>query len=98
MRTFSGIQPTGRKHLGNYLGAIRNYVAMQDRGEAIYCVVDLHWITVAFDTRDPSGRRARPGTMHPVPAVRRPGAHRALLVADVDHGIRRAVTDDAVQG
>lgn len=52
MRTFSGIQPTGRKHLGNYLGAIRNYVAMQDRGEAIYCVVDLHAITVAFDPTD----------------------------------------------
>ena len=49
MRIFSGIQPTGRKHLGNYLGAIRNYVAMQDEGEAIYCVVDLHAITVDFD-------------------------------------------------
>jgi tryptophanyl-tRNA synthetase len=49
MRIFSGIQPTGRKHLGNYLGAIRNYVAMQDEGDAIYCVVDLHAITVDFD-------------------------------------------------
>jgi tryptophanyl-tRNA synthetase len=52
MRIFSGIQPTGRKHLGNYLGAIRNYVAMQDEGEAIYCVVDLHAITVEFDPAD----------------------------------------------
>jgi tryptophanyl-tRNA synthetase len=49
MRIFSGIQPTGRKHLGNYLGAIRNYVAMQDEGDAIYCVVDMHAITVEFD-------------------------------------------------
>jgi tryptophanyl-tRNA synthetase len=49
MRIFSGIQPTGRKHLGNFLGAIRNYVAMQDEGDAIYCVVDLHAITVEFD-------------------------------------------------
>jgi tryptophanyl-tRNA synthetase len=49
MRVFSGIQPTGRKHLGNYLGAIRNYVALQDEGDAIYCVVDLHAITVEFD-------------------------------------------------
>jgi tryptophanyl-tRNA synthetase len=49
MRIFSGIQPTGRKHLGNYLGAITQYVAGQERGEAIYCVVDLHAITVAYE-------------------------------------------------
>jgi tryptophanyl-tRNA synthetase len=49
MRIFSGIQPTGRKHLGNYIGAIRQYVEGQDRGEAIYCIVDLHAITVPFD-------------------------------------------------
>jgi tryptophanyl-tRNA synthetase len=48
MRIFSGIQPTGRKHLGNYIGAITQYVAGQDRGEAIYCVVDLHAITVSY--------------------------------------------------
>lgn len=52
MRVFSGIQPTGRKHLGNYLGAIRNYVALQDEADAIYCVVDLHAITVEFDPKD----------------------------------------------
>ncbi len=49
MRIFSGIQPTGRKHLGNYIGAITQYVAGQDRGEAIYCVVDAHAITVAYE-------------------------------------------------
>ncbi|HEV3001775.1 MAG TPA: tryptophan--tRNA ligase [Solirubrobacteraceae bacterium] len=50
MRIFSGIQPTGRKHLGNYIGAITQYVAGQDRGDpAIYCIVDLHAITVAYD-------------------------------------------------
>jgi tryptophanyl-tRNA synthetase len=49
MRIFSGIQPTGRKHLGNYLGAIVQYVAGQDRGEAIYCIVDLHAVTVPYD-------------------------------------------------
>jgi tryptophanyl-tRNA synthetase len=54
MRIFSGIQPTGRKHLGNYIGAIQQYVAGQDRGEAIYCVVDLHAITVAYE---PAGLR-----------------------------------------
>jgi len=49
MRIFSGIQPTGRKHLGNYIGAITQYVAGQDRGDAIYCVVDLHAITVPYE-------------------------------------------------
>jgi tryptophanyl-tRNA synthetase len=49
VRIFSGIQPTGRKHLGNYIGAIRQYVEGQDRGEAIYCIVDLHAITVGHD-------------------------------------------------
>jgi len=51
-RIFSGIQPTGRKHLGNYIGAIRQYVEGQERvgaGEAIYCIVDLHAISVAYD-------------------------------------------------
>jgi tryptophanyl-tRNA synthetase len=43
---FSGSQPTGALHLGNYLGAIRNYVAMQETHDCIYCVVDLHAITV----------------------------------------------------
>jgi tryptophanyl-tRNA synthetase len=54
MRIFSGIQPTGRKHLGNYIGAITQYVAGQDRGDAIYCIVDLHAITVAYE---PAGLR-----------------------------------------
>jgi tryptophanyl-tRNA synthetase len=47
---FSGIQPTGRKHLGNFIGAIRQYVEGQDRGDpAIFCIVDLHAISVAYD-------------------------------------------------
>jgi len=47
---FSGIQPTGSKHLGNYIGAITQYVAGQERGDpAIYCIVDLHATTVAYD-------------------------------------------------
>jgi tryptophanyl-tRNA synthetase len=50
MRIFSGIQPTGAKHLGNYIGAIRQYVDGQDRGDlAIYCIVDLHALTVPWD-------------------------------------------------
>ena len=50
MRIFSGIQPTGRKHLGNFIGAIRQYVEGQDRGDpAIYCIVDLHATGVAYE-------------------------------------------------
>jgi tryptophanyl-tRNA synthetase len=50
VRIFSGIQPTGRKHLGNYIGAIRGYVDGQERGDpAIYCIVDLHATSVAYD-------------------------------------------------
>jgi tryptophanyl-tRNA synthetase len=50
VRIFSGIQPTGRKHLGNYIGAIRQYVEGQDRGDpAIYCIVDHHAISVPYD-------------------------------------------------
>jgi tryptophanyl-tRNA synthetase len=50
VRIFSGIQPTGQKHLGNYIGAIRQYVEGQDAGDpAIYCIVDLHAITVPWD-------------------------------------------------
>ena len=45
-RVFSGTQPTGALHLGNYLGALRNYVAMQETHDCVYCVVDLHAITV----------------------------------------------------
>ncbi len=50
MRIFSGIQPTGRKHVGNYLGAIRGWVVGQDRGDpTIHCIVDLHATSVAYD-------------------------------------------------
>ncbi len=50
---FSGIQPTGRKHLGNYIGAIRQYVEGQERGEpAIFCIVDLHAISVAHEAAE----------------------------------------------
>jgi tryptophanyl-tRNA synthetase len=54
---FSGIQPTGAKHLGNYIGAITQYVAGQDRADlAIYCIVDLHAVTVPYE---PEGLRER---------------------------------------
>lgn len=49
-RVFSGARPTGRQHLGNYLGAIRNYVALQDEYDCVYCIVDLHALTTLEDT------------------------------------------------
>ena len=52
MRIFSGIQPTGAKHLGNYSGGFRQYAATQDLGEALFCIVDLHSITVEHDPAD----------------------------------------------
>lgn len=51
-RVFSGARPTGRQHLGNYLGAIRNYVTMQSQYDCVYCVVDLHALTTMETTRD----------------------------------------------
>jgi tryptophanyl-tRNA synthetase len=52
MRVFSGIQPTGAKHIGNYIGAMRQYVATQDEGDAFFCIVDLHSITTDYDPRE----------------------------------------------
>jgi len=51
-RVFSGARPTGRQHLGNYLGAIKNYVALQDEYQCIYCIVDLHALTTMESTLD----------------------------------------------
>jgi tryptophanyl-tRNA synthetase len=51
-RVFSGARPTGRQHLGNYLGAIRNYVALQDEYECFYCIVDFHALTTMETTED----------------------------------------------
>jgi tryptophanyl-tRNA synthetase len=52
MRIFSGIQPTGAKHLGNFSGGFRQYAATQEQGEAFFCIVDLHSITVEYDPDD----------------------------------------------
>jgi tryptophanyl-tRNA synthetase len=51
-RVFSGARPTGRQHLGNYLGAIKNYVSMQDDYECIYCIVDVHALTTVETTQE----------------------------------------------
>jgi hypothetical protein len=92
IRTFSGIQPTGSKHLGNLIGAIRLYVEGQERGEAIYCLVDLHAITVDHDAAGLRRQvhdtvsillraRDRPAAIAPVPAERCSGARVPLLAA-----------------
>jgi len=52
MRVFSGIQPTGKKHFGNYSGGFRQYAATQELGDAFFCIVDLHSITVTYDPAD----------------------------------------------
>src|SRR5215213_5425902 len=52
MRVFSGIQPTGKKHFGNYSGGFRQYAATQELGDAFFCIVDLHSITVDYDPAD----------------------------------------------
>ncbi len=52
MKIFSGIQPTGDKHLGNLFGGFRQYAATQEQGEAFFCIVDLHSITVDYDPDD----------------------------------------------
>jgi tryptophanyl-tRNA synthetase len=52
MRIFSGIQPTGDKHLGNYIGGFRQYAQTQEQGEGFFCIVDLHSITTDYDPRD----------------------------------------------
>ena len=46
IRVFSGVQPTGNIHIGNYLGALKQFVSLQDEGECVYCIVDLHAITL----------------------------------------------------
>jgi tryptophanyl-tRNA synthetase len=51
-RVFSGIQPSGELHIGNYLGAVRNWVALQDQAECLFCIVDLHAVTQAYEPAD----------------------------------------------
>ena len=104
VRIFSGIQPTGRKHLGNYIGAIRQYVEGQDRagrrrGDLLHRrpARDLGRLRPGRAARaplrhdrDPDRGRARSRALHPLPPVRRPRAHRALLAAVGGHRPRRS--------
>ncbi len=51
MKIFSGVQPTNQLHIGNYLGAIKQWVALQENNECIYCIVDLHALTIPYDPK-----------------------------------------------
>ena len=109
-RVLSGIQPTADSfHLGNYLGAVRNWVALQDTHDAFYCVVDLHAITMGHDPVALRNRtrlsvaqllapRARPGAVHPLRPVARARARPARLGAELHHRVRRGRPDGPVQG
>src|SRR5919204_91736 len=66
MRIFSGIQPTGAKHFGNYSGGFRQYAATQDEGDAFFCIVDLHSITTPQDPET-----LRESTLDPPDTIRR---------------------------
>ena len=101
MRIFSGIQPTGDKHLGNYIGGFRQYAQTQEQGEAFFCIVDLHSITVEYDPRDLHERtldlfamlrrdRARPRALDGVRAEPRHRARRGELAALGRHELRPA--------
>jgi tryptophanyl-tRNA synthetase len=82
MIVFSGIQPTGTKHLGNYIGGFRQYVAGQDRGDpSIYCIVDLHSITVEFD---PVELRARTYDLLAIMVASGLDAERSILFRQSD--------------
>ena len=60
-RIFSGIQPSGELTLGSYMGAIKNWVALQDEYECLYCIVDMHAITVRQDPGTSDKRRKKTG-------------------------------------
>ena len=51
MRVFSGIQPTGQIHIGNYLGAIKQWIELQEKNECVFCIVDLHALTAPYDPK-----------------------------------------------
>ena len=107
---FSGVQPTSDSlHLGNALGAINQWVTLQDEYDAYFCVVDLHAITIPQDpelsaTAHPDHRRAVPGarhrpeSQHHLRAEPRARARRTRLGAGLFHRFRAGVADDAVQG
>ena len=108
-RIFSGVQPTGNLHLGNYLGAIRNWVRLQRDFDCIFCIVDLHAITLPQDpaqlraqTREVDGRlyrrRHRSRALHHLQPEHGAGPCRARLDLWLPHAAGLAQPHDPVQG
>ncbi len=103
---FSGAQPSGELTIGNYMGALRQWVNMQDDYHCIYCIVDQHAITVrrdpqqlrkaTLDTGAVSGLRHRPAEKHYLRAVARAGTCPARLGAELLHLFRRTEPHDSV--
>ena len=94
---FSGVQPSGNLTLGNYLGAMGNWVALQEENRCIFSVVDLHSITVrqeragtVYRLRYRSGKKL---AVYPEPCV---GPRRAFLGAQLLHHVWRAVPHDSI--
>ena len=94
-RIFSGIQPSGELTLGSYMGAIKNWVDLQDDYDCLYCIVDMHAITVR---QVPAALRRRdgPGEEHHVHPEPRAAACGAQLDPGLLHPVRRAEPDDPV--
>ena len=104
---FSGAQPSGELTIGNYMGALRQWVNMQDDYHCIYCIVDQHAITVRQDPAAAaqgdaghpgavSGLRHRPAEKHYLRAVARAGTCPARLGAELLHLFRRTEPHDSV--
>jgi len=107
-RVFSGIQPTGSPHIGNYLGALKHWAKIQYDYDSIYCIVDLHAVTIY---QDPKELRAKieelagmllaigidPAHSSLVVQSAIPRAFRTGMVVDLRHAGRLAGTHDAIQ-
>ena len=109
MRIFSGIQPTGEKHLGNLIGGFRQYAATQEQGEAFFCIVDLHSITTDYEPADLHARTLDlyamliatgldPRALDDLRPEPRDRACRGGVAALGRHELRPVGSDDTVQG
>ena len=98
-RIFSGIQPSGELHIGNYLGAVKNWAQLQHQFESIFCIVDYHAITVQYEPAQLRQRRREmavsllsagldPNVCSLVRAVAGPGTYRACLDSQHAHAAR----------
>jgi len=107
-RVFSGVQSSGAPHIGNYFGAFRQWVADQHKADSVFCVVDLHALTIEHDPTQVGTRALETASwlfasgstrdLHRLRAKPRTRAHCLELVARVHRHLRRAQAHDPVQG